>query len=178
MGLRRTPLPVQHVPPVVVSVIDPLPSSVSDDFHSPRTARVFGLVVHTGQKLVHVFVRVIDVVRTVVGLPEFVDRVHRPVAAVFIVGGSSRFLPTETSAVAYGSLSVPVGSGLGGNEDHTESGTRSVDCGSGCILDNRNGCHVIRVEPVKVTGITGHTVDNDQRLRRVDRIRTSDVDRA
>ena len=75
MGLRRTSLPIQHIPPVVVSVINPLPFTVSDYFHRPWTARVLGLVVHACQKLVHILIGVLDIVLTIVGLPEFVDRI-------------------------------------------------------------------------------------------------------
>ena len=178
MRLRRASLPVQHIPPVVISVIHPLPSSVPDDFHRPRAARILGLVVHTGKKLVHIFISVLNIILTTVGLPEFVDRIHRPVTPVFIVGRGSRLFPAETPAVPYGGLAVPVGSGLGSDKDHTECGTSSVDCGGRGILDNGDRSHIIRIKPVEVTGVTGHTVDNDQRIRRIDGIDASDINGA
>ena len=165
----------EHVPPVVVAVVDPLLAAVAHLFDDPRTVGVFGLVVHTRQQLLHVVVVVVDVFRTaVLDLPETVDLVNRPVTAVFIVGRRRGFLPAETAAVTYRRFAVLGRTGFGRDQNDAERRAGTVDGGGRCVLDDRNRLDVVGVDAVQ---IAHDPVDQHERIGRVDRVHAADVDR-
>ena len=106
MLLHGALLAEEHVPPVVVAVVDPLPAAVAYLLDDPRAVGMLGLVVHARQQLLHVVVIVFDVVTAAVGLPELVDGIDRPITAILVVGRSRGFFPAETAAVTHGRLAV------------------------------------------------------------------------
>ena len=99
MLLHRV-LVVEHVvPPVEVTVVQPLVHSVANLFDDPRTVRVLDLVVHSGEEPLHIGIIVEDIVGTLRCLAELVDRIDGPVTPGLIIGGGSRLFPAPASAV-------------------------------------------------------------------------------
>ena len=164
----------EHVPPVVVAVVDPLFAAVADLFDDPRTVGMLGPVVHARQQLLHVVIVVFDIVRSGVGLPELVDRIDRPVTAVLVVGRGRGLLPAETAAVTYRRLAVLGRAVLGGDQDDAEGCAGAVDGCRRSVLDDRDRLHVVGVDAVQVAH---HAVDQHERVGRVDRVDAADVDR-
>ena len=171
--LSRTTVVVHHVPPVVVAVVHPLTATVSCIFHYPRAVGVLRLVVHTSQQLLHVVVGIVNVVSSVLRLPEGIHRIHRPVTGRFVVGSRGRSLPSQTAAVAHDSLTVLRRARLGGDQNHTECRTCTVYRRSRRILDDRDRLHVIRVHTVQ---FAHRTVYQHQRTGTVDGSGTTHVD--
>ena len=164
----------EHVPPVVVAVVDPLLAAVAHIFDDPRAVGMLGFVVHARQQLLHVVVGVVDVFGPLFDLPEAVDFVDRPVAAVFVIGRGRGLLPAEAAAVTHGRLAVLGRPRLGRHEDDAECGAGAVDGGGRCVLDDRNRLDVVGVDAVQVTH---DSVDQHERVGRVDRVHAADVDR-
>ena len=148
--LRGTLVVVQHVPPVVVAVVDPLLAPVARVFHHPGAVGVLGLVVDAGQELLHVIVGVVDVQAAVVGFPELVDGVDRPVAGVFVVGRGGGRLPAHASAVSHGGFAFGGGSALGGDEDDSEGGACTVDGRCRGVFNDGDGFYVVGVDEFQV----------------------------
>ena len=128
----------EHVPPIVVAVVDPLFAAVADLFDDPRTVGMLGPVVHARQQLLHVVIVVFDIVRSGVGLPELVDRIDRPVTAVLVVGRGRGLLPAETAAVTHRRLAVLGRAVLGGDQDDAEGCAGAVDGCRRSVLDDRS----------------------------------------
>ncbi len=170
--LDRMPVVVQLVVPVRVAIVHPLLAAVADLFHDPGTLRILRHVVHAGQEFGHVVLGVGRVVLAGVGRPELVHGVHGPVAAGLEVGGDRRLLPAHAAAVADGGLAALVRTGLGGDEDDAVCGARTINGGGRGILDHGDILHVIGVHPAHV-GF--HAVHEDERISRVDRGDTADV---
>ena len=65
---------------------------------------------------------------------------------------------------------------LGGDDDHTVSGTRTVDGTCRCVFEHLNGFNVVRRE-VADGGSHGHTVDNVERSGAAERTDTTNAHR-
>ena len=76
---------IKLVIPIGVAVINPLLLSVADILDNPRTVRILGLVVDTGEKLHHISVRVGGIFLSGVRHPELIDGIYRPVTTILVV---------------------------------------------------------------------------------------------
>ena len=170
----------QHVPPVVIAIIHPLFAAVAHLLDHPRTLWILGLVVDTCQQLFHVMIGIIHVIGTTVRLPKLINMVHRPIASILIIGRGGGLLPTKTATIAhlYG-LAHRALCGftrLSGDQNHTESGARTINSRCRSILHHGDRLNVIRIQPRQIARITCHAIDDHQRVGIVNRIDTTYID--
>ena len=59
--LNRVTVIEEHVPPVVVTIVAPLVQAVDCTLHNPRTVRILGLVIYTGEKLLHIVLVILHI---------------------------------------------------------------------------------------------------------------------
>ena len=165
-------VPEHLVVPVGVAVIDPLLAASADFLHYPRTVRILGLVVDTGEKLKHILLGIVGVISGFRRAPEFVKGIDRPVASVLVIRGCGRLFPAPTSVVTNRGLAVLVRTVLGGDEDDTVGGAGSIDSCGGCVLDDGDALHIVRVDILKVSK---RPVDHHDRVGLVDGCESTDV---
>src|SRR5690554_1899707 len=98
MLLTRALLTIKHIPPVIITIINPLISAVSYLFNNPRAVGMLSDIIHTCPELIHILFVISDIICTVVCLPELVDMINRVITTVLIVGTRCWLLPTQSSA--------------------------------------------------------------------------------
>ncbi len=170
--LDRMAVVVQLVVPVRIGIVDPLVAAVADLLHDPGAFGILRHVVHAGQHLGHVVGGVVGVVLAGVGRPELVHGIDGPVAAGLEVGGDRRLFPAHAAAVTDRGLATLFGTGLGRHENDAVRSAGTVDGGGRGILDHGNALHIGGIHAGEVTF---GTVDEDQRVGRVDGGDTADV---
>ena len=173
--LDRMAVVKQHMPPVIISVIQPLIFPISGFPDHPGALRILRGIIDTEQQLLHVVVIVLQVLARTGSRPEFIDGIDRPIAPGLIIGRSGRPFPAHTTAIRHNRIPFFVLTGFGRNENNTPCATGTVNSRSRCIFDDRDALHIIGIDH---THITLNTIDEHKRVTTIDGRITTDVQRS